>query len=207
MSDDWHEDPEDVSPRLEGNDTCVVCGHSFDSDEHQNNCINTPQAQSEPECDWPGEHVEDLEPYEKWDLIAWPKKGFTSSTEWDQLFERMRTPHLDGVPMEQGYVLHVSERWLKVAKCKPSRIGSPRMIPRYRRHPVTVQKEDVVAKKQREYNPRYQQKLKEKREQEKRVYAKRKWRELGALKRFYLWATGSKKYWIQDRKEEYDEEK
>lgn len=146
----------------------------------------------------PGQMVDDLEPYEEWDLVAWPKHGY-SGDEFEQVFDRLRTPHIDGTPMRVGYVQKVTEDSVHVLEAEPSRYGEERIRDPSFQHAVPIRKEKIVAKKQREHNPRYQREKKKREEQRRHRQANLEWRELPAWKRWTLFLTGSKYDWIHSR--------
>jgi len=147
---------------------------------------------------WPDDTVKDLGPFEKWDLVAWPKLGY-SGDEFEQVFDRRRTPHIDGQPMRVGYVQKVDERVVHVLEAEPSRYGEERIRDPSLPHAVPMPKKKIVAKKEREHNPRYQREKKKREGQRRHDQATREWRELPAWKRWTLFLTGTKYDWIHSR--------
>lgn len=157
--------------------------------------------------EWPGEVVEDLEPYEKWDLIAWPKLGYTGDS-WDRFFDAMDAPRIDGQPMKLGYVVKVEGRYVYVREAEPSRFGQERIksLCAEPSVPTTVPKEKIVAKKQREYNERYQVEKQKRERRERRRRARFDWLDLPAWKRWAFFLTRSKGEWIERRVEKLKED-
>jgi len=154
---------------------------------------------------WSGEVVEDLEPYEKWDLIAWPKRGIIED-DFTQFFELMDTPHINGEPMQIGYVKAVGNYVVEVIKAEPSAFGPPRMELHNREFTKIIQKNDIVAKKQREHNEKYQKEKEKRQKRRRRAFAKMEWRKLSLLKRIWLTLTGSKESWLNHKRSRWDDE-
>lgn len=142
--------------------------------------------------------VESMEPYEQWDLIAWPDEFATYENEFDEVLEKLRTPHLDGKPTRIGYVQDSDKNYVYVREAEHRRIGEPPIKNPYLKHHKPVRRDEILAKKQREHNQRYQRE-KKKRAQRK---AENEWVFLPLLKRIRIRLGKGKLIWMAQREEE-----
>jgi len=186
---------------LEGNNTCPVCGEAFDSGTHEQDCYNSPLSDN-----GQSKRLSEFGPFEKWDVVAW-RRTYHGEEGMTDFLDRVNRPHMNGQPVNVGYVRRVYPAHLQVEEATKSKAGD-RV---WRDSPIqlnsrmaemeltTVRKEKVVGKKEREHNKVYQKKKRQREERQRRFQAKRDWKELPAWKRLLLWLTVRKRDWIYSR--------
>lgn len=152
----------------------------------------------------------ELGPFEKWDLVAWPK-NYYGPQDMTDVMDQSRRPHLGGEPMVVGYVRVVDSRRLYVEEAEPMigggvqrdpvHLDPTRMYPEYW-DLKPVEKRDVMARKIREQNELYQEKKAERERRQRQARAWSDWADLPAWKRWVLYVTMSRQDWIDRRVQE-----
>lgn len=128
--------------------------------------------------------------YEKWDLVAWQNEDM--GDDFDAAVRLIRGPTIDGCPVRVGYVKNVSHNTVQVIELNNPRYELSGSAFKHRGGTI-VRKDDIIARKQREHNQEYEQVKQLKTDIGE---AKRKWRELPALFRWFMYVRGKKSDWI-----------
>lgn len=184
---DWSEEPEDVFP------------------PENVSTIAEKRSQSTEDKEWPGNYVE-MDDFEKWDLVAWPKKRHElRSHPFHGAMQQINAPFLKGRPMNVGYVKRIGSGHLEVI---PVNHRYPK-VDVHNHNPMDtkiVKKDSIVARKDREHNDRYQEHQQEQKERRAQSLARCEWRDLPWYKRWSRLLTLRKASWIKARKEQNLEE-